>query len=161
MRRSVVALVCLVPASAHAEKGDFKVAGWYGKAGGMLGTVLARDRGTGFVIGGVATLVHLDSDYRWYGAQVDLALDTNGDAPMGGRWTIGPEAGTALFGALAGYYGEHVDGETRHGVFGGVKVTIGFLAAYARVTHVVTSDTDPTAVDLGLQIKTLVWGKED
>jgi hypothetical protein len=133
--------------------------GWYGKLGVQLGTAFARDRGAGLVAGGVFTVVKL-TDLRWYGAQADLMLDTNGDADSGARWSIGPEFGVAIIGADISYFGERVEGETRHGLAVRGKLTLGFFAVYLRFGGVF-ADADPFSVEAGLQIKLPLFAPQE
>ena len=159
MRVLVVLLLLTGVARADPmETGPSKDTGWFGKAGPLVGAAFVRDRGTGFVGGVVGTVVHLNGDsFNWYGLQADVAMDTNGDADSGARYSIGPEIGQAFIGASAGYFGENIDGP-RHGAYGMVKLTTGFAAIYLRVARVLSSDEDPTSLELGLQVKLPVWG---
>lgn len=149
----VVPLFLARPARADAEESSILDAGdgWYGKLGVQIGTPFARDRGTGLVVGGVFTAVWL-KDMRWYGVQADLMMDTNGDASTGARWSLGPEIGDGVVGGDISYFGERIDGDTRHGVAVRGKLTIGFLAVYLRYGHVF-ADGDTESVEAGLQIK--------
>jgi len=143
----------LLASTAHADGGDFHVAGNVGKVGLYTGGVFARDRGAGFLFGGVATFVHLDDDLKWVGIQADVGLDTNGHVDTGLRWTLGPEAGYAVFGGQAGYFGERVNGDTRAGMFGGIKITVGFVALYLRGTKILSSRDDDVGIEIGVQGK--------
>jgi hypothetical protein len=133
--------------------------GWYGKLGVQLGTAFARDRGAGLVAGGVFTLVKL-KDMDWYGLQADLMLDTNGDADSGARWSIGPEFGHLILGADVSYFGERVEGETRHGLAARGKLTLGFFAVYLRFGYL-NADADPYSMEVGLQIKLPIFSPPD
>ncbi len=158
MRAAVVVLVVALASRAHADPTvKFSIEGWYAKLGVELGSAFVRDRGAGFVGGGVATLVHLDDDSRWYGLQLDVLSDSNGDADTGTRFSFGPEAGYKLVGGSVGLFGERVAGDTRYGIDAMGKLTVGLIALYVRAAHVTTSDVDPTSVEVGVQLKMLVW----
>jgi hypothetical protein len=154
---AVVVLLFVQPALADDKSGHFSIEGWYAKAGGFFGAAAARDRGTAPVLGAVATVVHLDEEARWFGLQADVGIDWNGKADAGPRYTLGPEAGWTIVGATAGFFGEHVEGDLRSGVFVGGKLTIGFLAAYIRYTDVTSKDSDAGAVEFGIQVKKLLF----
>jgi hypothetical protein len=158
--RVLIVLVCLtgVARADPMETGPSKDTGWYVTAGPLVGAAFLRDRGTGFVGGVVGTFVHLNGDtFNWYGLQIDAAADTNGDADTGFRFSIGPEVGQSIIGGSAGYFQETLD-DTRHGAYGMVKLTTGFAALYLRVARVLSSDEDPTSLEIGLQAKLPVWG---
>jgi len=160
--RVVLALLVLtgVARADPDEKGGGgqSLTGWYAKAGPLLGAAFVRDRGTGFVGGIVGTIVHFnETSGNWYGIQGDIAADTNGEADTGPRYSIGPEIGQTLIGASAGYFGENVD-KARHGVYGMVKLTTGFVAVYLRISQVLSSDEDPTSVEVGAQLKLPLYG---
>ena len=154
--RAVALLLLLVATPAYA---DFRLDGWYPMGGLSIGGAMARDRGKGFVMGGVLSVVHLDDDLAWYGVEANLAMDTNGSGPTGARYSVGPEVGSYFFGVQAGYFGERLDGETRHGIEGTFKLTVGVIGFYARVSHVTSSDADPNSVELGMQVKSPLGGK--
>jgi hypothetical protein len=160
------AAVTLLAGRAHAgdddEVPEFKIAGWYAKPGLALGGVVLRDRGAGFVVGPAFSLVHVgeEDEPKWYGLQADLLADTNGEADLGWRWSIGPQAGYVLLGGDISYFGEYVGDSLYHGVSGRAKLTFGFLGFYAKFAHVFDSP-DGDSLELGLYGKIPIPLSED
>ena len=62
-------------AAADSLTDGLRVEGWYGKAGVETGAVFGRDRGASPLLGGVATLVHINDDLEWIGLQTDALVD--------------------------------------------------------------------------------------
>jgi hypothetical protein len=154
MRGLLIAAIVAVPTLAAAEsplKG-LKLEGWYGKVGVESGVVFARDRGTAPLLGGVATLVHINDQLEWVGFQADCLVDWNGDRDAGMRWSAGPEAGIAIWGADVGYFGERVAGESHHGLQVRGKLTVGLAAVYVRGAYALGA-ADEASMDVGLQLK--------
>lgn len=147
------AFLCLAARPAAAERlRGLHLAGWYGKIGLETGAVFARERDASPLLGATATFVRMNDDLEWMGLQADLLADWNGDRDAGARWSVGPEVGVALYGVDVGYFGERVDGETRHGVAVRAKLTVGLAAVYVRGAYALSS-TEASSVDVGLQLK--------
>ena len=66
-----------VPAAADPLAG-IHLDGWYGKLGVETGVAFGAERGTSAVVGGIATLVHINDRREWVGLQGDLLADGNG-----------------------------------------------------------------------------------
>jgi hypothetical protein len=139
-------------AAADSLTDDLAVEGWYGKVGLETGVVFGRDRGTAPLLGGVATLVHINDDLEWVGMQADVLADWNGDRDAGTRWSLGPEAGVFFYGADVSYFGERVDGATHHGLQIRAKLTLGYAAVYVRGAYALRG-ADEASLDVGLQLK--------
>jgi hypothetical protein len=151
------ALLCLAARPAAAERlRGLHLAGWYGKVGLETGAVFARERAASPLLGATATFVRMNDDLEWFGLQADLLADWNGDRDAGARWSAGPEVGVAIFGVDVGYFGERVDGETRHGVAVRAKLTVGLAAVYVRGAYALSS-TEASSVDVGIQLKLPVF----
>ena len=152
--------VCTLASTARADplEHPHTNAKWF-KLGPELGTVFARDRGVGVDIGASATLVHFNElTGLWFGVQGDLLADTNGDADLGPRWTLGPEAGYSFVGGDVSYFGERVDGSYAHGIAVRPKFTIGVAAIYVRYTYAFYKlpTDDHQSFEVGIQIKPLI-----
>jgi hypothetical protein len=156
MRGFLVACLC-VPTSAAANPLEgLKVEGWYGKLGVESGVVFGRDRGAAPLLGGVATFVHVNDRFEWAGVQGDLLADGNGELGTGARWSFGPEVGVSVYGVDVGYFGERLSGSTRHGMQTRVKLTVGVVALYARVSYALRG-ADEASFDVGMQLKAPVF----
>lgn len=151
-------LAVAAPRRAHADLlHDLELEGWYGKLGVETGVAFGRDRGASPVVGGVATVVHVDDDLNWAGLQGDLLLDGNAASPAGTRWSFGPEAGHSVFGFDLSYFGEHVPGDAyHHGLQTRAKLTVGVAAVYVRAGFVIAGG-DEASLEVGLQFKAPVW----
>ena len=78
------------------------------------------------------------------------------DRSAGARWSVGPEAGVAVYGMDVSYFGERVDGDTRHGFQVRTKLTVGLVAVYVRGAYVL-SGPEASSLDVGLQLKLPVF----
>jgi len=154
---AVAVAVCAYsrPAAAERYRG-LHLEGWYGKVGLETGAVFARERAASPLLGAVATLVRMNDHLEWFGLQADLLADWNGDRDAGGRWSFGPEAGVALYGVDVSYFGERVDGQTRHGFQARAKLTVGLAAVYLRGAYAL-SGVEASSLDVGLQLKLPVF----
>lgn len=135
--------------------------GWYGKLGVETGVAFGEDRGTSAVVGGIATLVHINDRYEWVGLQGDLLADGNGRLEAGARWSLGPEAGVSIYGVDVSYMGRRLEGATQHGLQLRAKLTVGLAAVYARASYAMVGPNanDALEVDIGLQLKAPFWIK--
>jgi hypothetical protein len=140
--------------TAHADTliEALRLEGTYLKVGVETGVVFGRERERAPLLGGVVTLVRANNHYEWYGLQADLLADWNGSRDAGARWSFGPEAGISVFGADVSYFGERLDGSTRHGMAVRTKITAGLVAIYARGAYL-WSGADAASIDVGLQLK--------
>jgi hypothetical protein len=153
----IAALVAARPGFTSADPLEgLRLEGWYGKLGAETGVAFGRDRETSPLLGGVATLVHINDDLEWVGLQGDLLADGNGTSATGARWSFGPEAGVSVYGVDVGYFGARVDGATRHGLQVRAKLTVGLAAVYARASFSLVG-ADTMDVDIGIQLKAPVW----
>jgi len=132
--------------------------GWYGKLGVESGVAFGAERGTSAVVGGIATLVHINDRLEWIGLQGDLLADGNGRSEAGARWSIGPEAGVSIYGVDVSYMGRRLGGDTQHGLAVRAKLTVGLAAVYARASYTLVG-ADTMEVDLGIQLKAPFWIK--
>jgi hypothetical protein len=150
----VIAMTCLATREAAADDllEALHLEGWYGKVGVESGVAFGRDRGTSPTLGGVATFVHANNRMEWWGAQADLLADWNGDRDTGMRWSVGPELGVFIVGTDVSYFGERIDGATRHGMQVRLKLTTGIAALYLRGTQLWNGD-DAKSLEIGIQIK--------
>jgi hypothetical protein len=160
MRGILIALI--VGSSSAANAGSLvdglDLEGWYGKLGVETAVAFGPDRGTAPLLGGVGTLVHINDHLEWVGFQSDVLVDWNGDRPAGTRWSVGPEAGVALWGADVSYFGQRTAGDNQHGLQVRGKLTAGLAAVYVRGAMVFDGDA-ATVIDVGLQLKAPVWIK--
>jgi hypothetical protein len=161
MRASPIAVtlcaLCALSAPAGAERfRSLHLEGWYGKVGLETGAVFARERPAAPLLGAVATMVRMNDHLEWFGVQADLLADWNGDRSAGARWSIGPEAGVAVYGMDVSYFGERVDGDTRHGFQVRTKLTVGLVAVYIRGAYAL-SGPEASSLDAGLQLKLPVF----
>ncbi len=157
----VVAVVShAVPAAADPLAG-VNLEGWYGKLGVESGVAFGAERGTSAVVGGIATLVHINDRREWIGLQGDLLADGNGQLEAGARWSLGPEAGVSIYGVDVSYMGRRHDGATQHGMQVRAKLTVGLAAIYARASYAMVGpgSSDAMEVDIGLQLKAPFWIK--
>jgi hypothetical protein len=159
MRAFLIAAVVSrsIPAAADPLAG-VNLEGWYGKLGVESGVAFGAERGTSAVVGGIATLVHINDRREWVGFQGDLLADGNGQLEAGARWSLGPEAGVSIYGVDVSYMGKRLDGETQHGMQVRAKLTVGLAAVYARASYTLVGD-DAMEVDIGLQLKAPFWIK--
>ena len=154
---AVAAAGCALARPAAAERfRGLHLEGWYGKLGLETGAVFAREREASPLLGAVATLVRMNDHLEWFGLQADLLADWNGDRDAGARWSLGPEAGVAVYGIDLSYFGERVDGQTRHGFQARAKLTVGLAAVYVRGAYAL-SGTEASSLDVGLQLKLPVF----
>jgi hypothetical protein len=99
MRAFWIVAVLFTPNLANADLlRDLQLEGVYGKLGVETGYAFSRDRGGSPLVGVVGTLVHMNDELEWHGIQADFTIDGNGTNKAGGRWSIGPEAGVAIYG---------------------------------------------------------------
>ena len=132
--------------------------GWYGKLGVETGVAFGDGRGTSAVVGGIATLVHINDHHEWVGLQGDLLADGNGELEAGARWSLGPEAGVSIYGVDVSYMGRRLEGVTQHGMQVRAKLTVGLAAVYARASYALVGG-EGMEVDIGLQLKAPFWIK--
>ncbi|MEO8705026.1 MAG: hypothetical protein ABI867_33545, partial [Kofleriaceae bacterium] len=161
MRGILIALaITAVPHVAGAESllEGLKLEGWYGKVGVESGVAFGRDRGASPLLGGVATLVHINDHLEWAGVQADLLVDWNGDRDAGTRWSVGPEAGVSIWGADVSYFGERLEGDVHNGMQVRGKITVGLAAVYVRGAYAF-GGSDAAVLDVGLQLKAPVFIK--
>lgn len=161
LRLLVVAVVfSAMPAVADPLAG-VHLEGWYGKLGVESGVAFGAERGTSAVVGGIATLVHINDRREWVGVQGDLLADGNGHLEAGARWSLGPEAGVSIYGVDVSYMGRRQDGATQHGMQVRAKLTVGLAAIYARASYAMVGPgaRDTMEVDIGLQLKAPLWIK--
>ena len=118
MRPFLITLLAVLGAGHAAADplAGVNLEGWYGKLGVESGVAFGAERGTSAVVGGVATLVHINDRREWIGLQGDLLADGNGRLEAGARWSIGPEAGVSIYGVDVSYMGRRLDGATQHGM---------------------------------------------
>ncbi|HTM22252.1 MAG TPA: hypothetical protein VL172_17150 [Kofleriaceae bacterium] len=162
----VVALAA--PSTARAADDDddvgwFRIDGWYLKPGIEVGSAFVRDRGAGLVFGPAVSIVRLHErggELLWYGLDADFLGDTNGDASLGARWSLGAQVGYDFVGVELDYLGERVSGSTYGGLAGRVKLSFGLGGVYARVGHMFDSP-DAGSVELGLYLKIPIPLAED
>lgn len=154
-------LIAHAPVAAADPLAGVNLEGWYGKLGVESGVAFGAERGTSAVVGGVATLVHLNQRREWVGFQGDLLADGNGELEAGARWSLGPEAGVSIYGVDVSYMGRRIDGATQHGMQVRAKLTVGLAAVYARASYTLIGPGSDRAmeVDLGLQLKAPLWIK--
>lgn len=160
-RLFVVALLShALPAVADPLAG-VNLEGWYGKLGVESGVAFGAERGTSAVVGGIATLVHINERREWVGLQGDLLADGNGQLEAGARWSLGPEAGVSIYGVDVSYMGRRQTNTTQHGMQVRAKLTVGLAAVYARASYAMTGPgaRDAMEVDIGLQLKAPFWIK--
>jgi len=158
----VVVLMMVVPrvglglgagaTTARADVGPpaLREPGVYLPVGGSLGVSLGGGE-AGVTVGAEASVVtiHIVGELVWLGGYVDGVWDARTDA---GRISIGPEIGYTIFGVDGGYVAS-IDGVGyRHGVTGRVIATVGFIAVYARATHLAGARAE-TIGELGLLLK--------
>jgi hypothetical protein len=143
------------PAAAERFRGLY-LEGWYGKVGLETGAVFARERPASPLLGATATFVRMNDHLEWFGLQADLLADWNGDRDAGARWSLGPEVGVAIYGVDVSYFGERLDGATRHGFQVRAKLTVGLAALYVRGAYAL-SGAEASSVDVGLQVKLPVF----
>lgn len=157
---TVAVMSFAMPAGADPLAG-VHLEGWYGKLGVETGVAFGAERGTSAVVGGIATLVHINERREWVGLQGDLLADGNGQLEAGARWSIGPEAGVSIYGVDVSYMGRRLDGATQHGMQVRAKLTVGLAAIYARASYAMvgTGASDAMEVDIGLQLKAPLWIK--
>jgi hypothetical protein len=149
--------LCASSAPAAAERfRSLRLEGWYGKVGLETGAVFSRERDPAPLLGAVATFVRMNDHLEWFGLQGDLLADWNGDRAAGARWSFGPEAGVAVYGMDLSYFGERVDGDTRHGFQVRTKLTVGLVAVYIRGAYALTGP-EASSLDAGLQLKLPVF----
>ncbi len=155
-------LIVAVLGQARIAAGDplagVHLEGWYGKLGVESGVAFGDGRGTSAVVGGIATLVHINDDREWVGLQGDLLADGNGELAAGARWSLGPEAGVSIYGVDVSYMGRRLEGVTQHGMQVRAKLTVGLAAVYARASYALVNGKGMD-VDIGLQLKAPFWIK--
>jgi hypothetical protein len=158
MRGFLVCCAVALPSIASADPLDgLRLEGWYGKLGVESGVAFGRDRGASPLLGGVATFVHINDRREWFGLQGDLLADGNGELSTGARWSIGPEAGVSIYGFDISYFGERLEGTSRHGAQARIKLTVGVAALYARAAYIPA--VDAASFDIGMQLKAPVFIK--
>lgn len=157
----VVAVVSYAMPAVADPLAGVNLEGWYGKLGVETGVAFGAERGTSAVVGGIATLVHINDRREWAGLQADLLADGNGQLEAGARWSIGPEAGVSIYGVDVSYMGRRQDGATQHGMQVRAKLTVGLAAIYARASYAMVGPgaSDALEVDIGLQLKAPFWIK--
>lgn len=129
-------------ASSQRMFGTFE--GTYGLGGVSVGTTFAPG---GFVLGGELSLVRQTQEFYWVGGYVDATYDF---ARKQTRISVGPELGWSALGLDVGYL-VVLDGETtRSGVTARPLVSIGYVTAYGRVSHLFD---DRTWLEAGLLLK--------
>ncbi len=148
----IVAVVAVARDAAADPLAGVNLEGWYGKLGVESGVAFGADRGTSAVVGGIATLVHINDRREWIGLQGDLLADGNGARGASARWSIGPEAGVSIYGVDVSYMGRRLDGATQHGMALRAKLTVGVAAVYARASYSLVG-ADEMEVDVGIQLK--------
>ncbi len=159
MRASLIAIILIGASHAAADPlTGVNLEGWYGKLGVETGVAFGAERGTSPVVGGIATLVHINDRREWIGLQGDLLADGNGARGTSARWSIGPEAGVSIYGVDVSYMGRRLDGATQHGMALRAKLTVGVAAVYARASYSLVG-ADEMEVDLGIQLKAPLWIK--
>ena len=159
MRAFWIVAVGMTPNIANGDVlRDLKLEGVYGKLGVETGYAFSRERGGSPHVGVVGTLVHMNDELEWHGIQADFTIDGNGAQRAGGRWSIGPEAGVAIYGVDLSYWGQRVDAGYHHGLQVRAKLTVGVAAIYLRAAHAMVG-ADETSLDVGLQLKAPVFVK--
>lgn len=129
-------------ASNQRMFGSFE--GTYGLGGVSIGTTFAPG---GLVLGGELSVVRQTQEFYWFGGYVDSTYDFNRKQF---RISVGPELGWSALGLDAGYL-LVLDGETaRSGVTARPLVSIGYVTAYGRVSHLFD---DRTWLEAGLLLK--------
>jgi hypothetical protein len=107
--------------------------GWFLPVGADLGVAILPNSSPGALLGGEASLVYFDTQGpSWFGAFASAAFITNANQ---GRFSIGPEAGFAIFGIDGGLLDVVASGQDFAGVTVRPMLTVGFATLYARWDH--------------------------
>lgn len=118
--------------------------------GGTLGASFnPKKLDNGVVLGGEGSIAFVNHDFLWAGGYVDAVHDFGANAT---RITIGPELGLLIFGVDGGLVLSTRDG-VHAGMCGRLLMTVGALAAYARVGTVFSSPQEGTYGELGILVK--------
>jgi hypothetical protein len=118
--------------------------GTYALGGVAVGTTFAPG---GLVLGGELSIVRQTQEFYWVGGYVDATYDFSRKQT---RVSVGPELGWSALGLDAGYL-LVLDGETAcNGVTARPLVSIGYVTAYGRVSHLFD---DRTWLEAGLLLK--------
>jgi hypothetical protein len=126
----VTAGLVAAPSWAHADAFPHLAPGWYLPVGVNVGVAVQEGGGEGFVLGGEASIVHIDfSTWLWYGAYVDTVGDFGRDSM---RLSFGPELGCGPVGFDVGYLGEVRDGAWGHGFQLRIVVSMSLVSLYGR-----------------------------
>lgn len=131
------------PAAEQPMFGTFE--GTYALGGLSTGMTFAP---SGYYLGGELSLVRQFREFAWLGGYVDGVYDFGIDQT---RLSIGPEVGWSALGLDVGYL-LALDAEGQHsGLTARPLVTIGYVAGFARVTHVF--DQSKTWLEAGVLLK--------
>lgn len=119
--------------------------GTYALAGLSTGITFAP---AGFVVGAELSLVRQTQEFAWFGAYADGVYDFGREQ---WRLSIGPELGWSAFGLDAGYLLALDDAGAHNGLTARPLVSIGYVAAFGRVSHLF--DVGQTWFEAGLLLK--------
>lgn len=102
----------------------------------------------GVYLGGELSLVRQFQEFAWLGAYVDGVYDFGRDQT---RFSVGPEVGWSALGLDGGYL-LALDGAGAHsGVTARPLISVGFVTAYGRVSHLF--EPKSTWLEAGLLLK--------
>lgn len=114
--------------------------------GGLASGVSFGPRG--FYLGGELSVVRQFQEFAWLGAYVDGVYDFGRDQT---RLSVGPEVGWSALGLDGGYLLALDDAGAHSGVTARPLISIGFVTAYGRVSHLF--EPKSTWLEAGLLLK--------
>jgi hypothetical protein len=125
--------------------------GWYLPVGVDLGVAVLPHSSPGALLGAEASMAYFDSKGTptWFGAFATAAYVTNANEE---RFSIGPEAGLAIFGIDGGFLDVVSQGQNLAGLTLRPMLTLSVVTLYARWDHTFASG-GVDAAQFGLLLK--------